>query len=48
ALAQVAATAEQVLVTAAVEEDIPAEWDARRIGITMQDSDGGRISVVRT
>ncbi|QZT62907.1 DNA replication/repair protein RecF [Mycolicibacterium austroafricanum] len=47
ALAQVAASAEQVLVTAAVDEDIPAEWDARRIGITMQDSDGGRISVVR-
>lgn len=48
ALAQVAASAEQVLVTAAVDEDIPAEWDARRVGITMQDSDGGRISVVRT
>ena len=34
ALAGVAATAEQVLVTAAVGEDIPPDWDARRIGIT--------------
>lgn len=48
ALAQVAASAEQVLVTAAVHEDIPAAWDARRVEITMQDSDGGRVSVVQT
>ena len=34
ALAGVAAAAEQVLVTAAVGEDIPADWDARRIEIT--------------
>lgn len=47
ALAQVAASAEQVLVTAAVPEDIPADWDAGRIMITMQDSDTGRISVVQ-
>ncbi|WP_156448574.1 DNA replication and repair protein RecF, partial [Mycobacterium sp. NAZ190054] len=47
ALAQVAASAEQVLVTAAVHEDIPAEWDARRIEIAMADSDTGRISVVQ-
>lgn len=46
ALAQVAASAEQVLVTAAVGEDIPADWDARRIGISMTDSDIGRVSVV--
>lgn len=46
ALAQVAASAEQVLVTAAVGEDIPADWDARRIGISMTDSDLGRVSVV--
>ncbi|KGI66163.1 DNA replication/repair protein RecF [Mycolicibacterium rufum] len=46
ALAQVAATAEQVLVTAAVHEDIPAEWDARRVEITMRDDDAGRISEV--
>ncbi|MGZ8803590.1 MAG: DNA replication/repair protein RecF, partial [Mycobacterium sp.] len=47
ALAQVAASAEQVLVTAAVHDDIPADWDARRIDITMRDSDGGRISAVQ-
>lgn len=46
ALAGVAASAEQVLVTAAVGEDIPADWDARRIHITMRDEDGGRISMV--
>ncbi|MGB3351994.1 MAG: DNA replication/repair protein RecF [Mycobacterium sp.] len=47
ALAQVAATAEQVLVTAAVNEDIPADWDVRRIGITMSDGDAGRLSAVQ-
>lgn len=48
ALAQVAASAEQVLVTAAVDEDIPADWDVRRIQITMRDDDdAGRISEVR-
>lgn len=46
ALAEVAASAEQVLVTAAVAEDIPTDWDARRIMIRMQDDDDGRISVV--
>jgi DNA replication and repair protein RecF len=46
ALAQVAATAEQVLVTAAVHDDIPAHWDARRVEITMRDDDAGRISEV--
>jgi DNA replication and repair protein RecF len=46
ALAAVAASAEQVLVTAAVPEDIPGDWDARRIGVTMRDEDAGRISVV--
>jgi DNA replication and repair protein RecF len=48
ALAGVAAAAEQVLVTAAVEEDVPAEWDVRRVHIDLQDSDAGRISVVTT
>lgn len=47
ALAQVAASAEQVLVTAAVQEDIPADWDVRRIEITMRDDDSGRLSEVR-
>ena len=41
-----AASAEQVLVTAAVAEDIPADWDARRIEITMRDEDTGRVSEV--
>lgn len=48
ALANVAASAEQVLVTAAVNEDIPPDWDARRIEISMRDDDAGRISEVRT
>jgi DNA replication and repair protein RecF len=47
ALANVAASAEQVLVTAAVHDDIPGDWDARRIEITMRDDDTGRISVVQ-
>ena len=46
ALAGVAATAEQVLVTAAVGEDIPEDWDATRIGIALRDDDTGRMSVV--
>ncbi|KUI21813.1 DNA replication/repair protein RecF [Mycobacterium sp. IS-1496] len=48
ALAEVAASAEQVLVTAAVAEDIPADWDARRIMIRMQDDDDGRVSMVES
>jgi DNA replication and repair protein RecF len=47
ALANVATSAEQVLVTAAVNEDIPPDWDARRIEITMRDDDSGRISEVK-
>ncbi|MCH9668518.1 MAG: DNA replication/repair protein RecF [Actinomycetia bacterium] len=47
ALAQVAASAEQVLVTAAVHDDIPRDWDVRRIDITMHDGDHGRISAVQ-
>jgi DNA replication and repair protein RecF len=47
ALANVAASAEQVLITAAVAEDIPTDWDARRIEIAMHDDDSGRISVVQ-
>ena len=45
ALAAVAASAEQVLVTAAVGEDIP-DWDATRIGIAMRDDEMGRRSEV--
>lgn len=46
ALAGVAASAEQVLVTAAVGEDIPADWDATRISITMREDETGRRSEV--
>ena len=46
ALAGVAAGAEQVLVTAAVGEDIPDDWDATRIGIALRDDDSGRASTV--
>jgi DNA replication and repair protein RecF len=46
ALAAVAESAEQVLVTAAVLEDIPADWDARRVHIDLRDDDTGRVSVV--
>lgn len=48
ALAAVAASAEQVLVTAAVPEDIPDQWDTRRIVIGMSDDDSGRISTVQS
>lgn len=47
ALAAVAESAEQVLVTAAVLEDIPAGWDARRVHIDLQDDDSGRVSVIQ-
>ena len=46
ALAAVAASAEQVLITAAVAEDIPQDWDATRIGVVMREDDAGRASVV--
>jgi DNA replication and repair protein RecF len=44
ALAAVAADAEQVLITAAVAEDVPAELDARRFGIEAVSTAAGRIS----
>ncbi|MCH9735127.1 MAG: DNA replication/repair protein RecF [Actinomycetia bacterium] len=47
ALAEVAASAEQVLVTAAVHDDIPKQWDVRRIDVTMRDGDQGRTSAVQ-
>jgi DNA replication and repair protein RecF len=47
ALASVAEGAEQVLVTAAVIEDIPSGWDARRVHIDLRDEDSGRVSVVQ-
>jgi DNA replication and repair protein RecF len=48
ALAAVAESAEQVLVTAAVLEDIPADWDAKRVHIELRDGDSGRVSAVRS
>jgi DNA replication and repair protein RecF len=48
ALATVAESAEQVLVTAAVLEDIPADWDVRRVHIDLRDDDSGRVSAVRS
>ena len=48
ALAAVAESAEQVLVTAAVLEDIPVDWDATRVHIDLRDGDSGRISVVQS
>ncbi|CRZ17214.1 DNA replication/repair protein RecF [Mycolicibacterium neworleansense] len=47
ALAAVAGEAEQVLVTAAVGEDIPQDWAVNRVEIRMTDGDQGRISVVQ-
>jgi len=46
ALAGVAETAEQVLVTAAVAEDIPANWAPRRIDIGMAGAAASRTSVL--
>jgi DNA replication and repair protein RecF len=46
ALAAAAASAEQVLVTAAVLDDVPRDWDAKRVMIRLQDSDSGPISAV--
>lgn len=47
ALAGVAESAEQVLVTAAVLEDIPVDWDAKRVHIELRDGEPGPVSVVR-
>lgn len=47
ALAGVAESAEQVLVTAAVLEDIPADWNAKRVHIELRDEESGPVSVVR-
>jgi DNA replication and repair protein RecF len=47
ALAKVAESAEQVLVTAAVPADIPEGWDARQVHIDLRDSDIGPVSAVR-
>lgn len=46
ALTVVAANAEQVLVTAAVDDDIPADWHDNRIGISVCDTESGRASQI--
>ncbi|QXF82099.1 DNA replication/repair protein RecF [Rhodococcus pyridinivorans] len=46
ALAEVAATAEQVLITAAVPEDVPAELNGSRYPVHAEDTEEGRISVL--
>ena len=48
ALAAAAASAEQVLVTAAVVDDIPRDWLADRVDITLTDGDSGPTSAVVT
>ena len=47
ALAAVATAAEQVLITAAVDSDIPPELDATRIAVTATDGESGRQSGVQ-
>jgi DNA replication and repair protein RecF len=46
ALAAVAGAAEQVVVTAAVPDDIPSGLEARRITIGLSEDDNGQMSVV--
>jgi DNA replication and repair protein RecF len=48
ALAAAAASAEQVLVTAAVVDDIPRDWLADRVDITVTEGDSGLESAVVT
>jgi DNA replication and repair protein RecF len=48
ALAAAVASAGQVLVTAAVPEDVPEDWEIRRVTIDLCDEDIGRVSMVRT
>ncbi|QCQ93071.1 DNA replication/repair protein RecF [Rhodococcus sp. SGAir0479] len=48
ALAGVAAEAEQVLITAAVPEDVPDELSATRFGVAAADTERGRISQITT
>jgi DNA replication and repair protein RecF len=48
ALAAAVASAEQVLVTAAVPEDLPPGWDARQLTIESRDDDSERTSVMQS
>lgn len=47
ALASVAESAEQVLVTAAVSEDVPAGWDPSWVHIDLREGEDGRVSAVQ-
>lgn len=47
ALAAVAESAEQVLITAAVVDDLPTGWDATLMRIDLRDGDSGRVSEVQ-
>ncbi len=47
ALASVAESAEQVLVTAAALDDVPAGWDARLVHVDLREGDTGPVSAVR-
>ena len=47
ALAAAAGSAEQVLVTAAVLDDVPRDWDAERVTIALHDGDSGPVSEVQ-
>ncbi|MGW0020099.1 DNA replication/repair protein RecF [Rhodococcus sp. NPDC003382] len=46
ALAAVAASAEQVLITAAVPEDVPSELAGTRFSVRAEDTERGRLSVL--
>jgi DNA replication and repair protein RecF len=46
ALAAAAESAEQVLVTAAVLDDIPRDWDVTLVRIVLNDDDSGPASAV--
>lgn len=48
ALAAATASAEQVLVTAAVAADVPQGWDVKQVPIALRDEDSGRVSVVQS
>jgi DNA replication and repair protein RecF len=44
ALADIAGSAEQVLVTAAVAGDVPQDWLGKMVAITLRDGEDGRVS----
>ncbi|MFV0494071.1 DNA replication/repair protein RecF [Mycobacterium sp.] len=48
ALATVAESAEQVLITAAVVDDIPPDWKARQVRVELRDGPDGPVSEVKS